>query len=440
MQIIVEGASPLVGSVKISGAKNSALKLLSLALHSNEDSVIDNVPHIDNLISDIEIIKSVGGTVEWLGSNRLMVNGSKMNSYEIPYDIGSGQRTCILLAGPLLFRFGKAIIPKFRRTGYSSNPINRHIDMWKSLGINIEEDSKYVYLSSEKISSGTINFKVPSHMATDNAVLSSIFIQGETVINNASEESEVDDLLAASCLMGADVRRTDPKTILVNGNNILKGFKYSIQGDKTEAATLAAAAILTRGNIEIKGIEKSVFIPFANFLTKIGARFEFTDNGVKVWRHDESINSSQVNISPTPGFIPDWQPLAVLILNQAEGVSYVHDTVYTDRFEYIKDLNRMGAEIELIKPSSINNLPIVSDDSYNIKEEGEPLSVAKITGPKKLRGERLQILDFKNGAVLLLAALSAEGKSEIIGVENIEEYFESFLTKIKSLGAKIWQQ
>lgn len=440
MQIIVEGASPLVGSVKISGAKNSALKLLSLALHSNEDSVIDNVPHIDNVISDIEIIKSVGGTVEWLGSNRLMVNGSKMNSYEIPYDIGSGQRTCILLAGPLLFRFGKAIIPKFRRTGYSSNPINRHIDMWKSLGINIEEDSKYVYLSSEKISSGTINFKIPSHMATDNAILSSIFIQGETVINNASEESEVDDLLAASCLMGADVRRTDPKTILVNGNNILKGFKYSIQGDKTEAATLAAAAILTRGNIEIKGIEKSVFIPFANFLTKIGARFEFTDNGVKVWRHGENINSSQVNISPTPGFIPDWQPLAVLILNQAEGVSYVHDTVYTDRFEYIKDLNRMGAEIELIKPSSINNLPIVSDDSYNIKEEGEPLSVAKITGPKKLRGERLQILDFKNGAVLLLAALSAEGKSEIIGVENIEEYFESFLTKIKSLGAKIWQQ
>lgn len=440
MQIIVEGASPLVGSVKISGAKNSALKLLSLALHSNEDSVIDNVPHIDNLISDIEIIKSVGGTVEWLGSNRLMVNGSKMNSYEIPYDIGSGQRTCILLAGPLLFRFGKAIIPKFRRTGYSSNPINRHIDMWKSLGINIEEDSKYVYLSSEKISSGTINFKIPSHMATDNAILSSIFIQGETVINNASEESEVDDLLAASCLMGADVKRTDPKTILVNGNNILKGFKYSIQGDKTEAATLATAAILTRGNIEIKGIEKSVFIPFANFLTKIGARFEFTDNGVKVWRHGENINSSQVNISPTPGFIPDWQPLAVLILNQAEGVSYVHDTVYTDRFEYIKDLNRMGAEIELIKPSSINNLPIVSDDSYNIKEEGEPLSVAKITGPKKLRGERLQILDFKNGAVLLLAALSAEGKSEIIGVENIEEYFESFLTKIKSLGAKIWQQ
>jgi len=440
MQIIVEGASPLVGSVKISGAKNSALKLLSLALHSNEDSVIDNVPHIDNVISDIEIIKSVGGTVEWLGSNRLMVNGSKMNSYEIPYDIGSGQRTCILLAGPLLFRFGKAIIPKFKRAGYSSNPINRHIDMWKSLGINIEEDSKYVYLSSEKISSGTINFKIPSHMATDNAILSSIFIQGETVINNASEESEIDDLLAASCLMGADVKRTDPKTILVNGNNILKGFKYSIQGDKTEAATLAAAAILTRGNIEIKGIEKSVFIPFANFLTKIGARFEFTDNGVKVWRHDESINSSQVNISPTPGFIPDWQPLAVLILNQAEGVSYVHDTVYTDRFEYIKDLNRMGAEIELIKPSSINNLPIVSDDSYNIKEEGEPLSVAKITGPKKLRGERLQILDFKNGAVLLLAALSAEGKSEIIGVENIEEYFESFLTKIKSLGAKIWQQ
>jgi UDP-N-acetylglucosamine 1-carboxyvinyltransferase len=277
-------------------------------------------------------------------------------------------------------------------------------------------------------------------MTTDNAIISSLFISGETTVNNASEESEIEDLIACANLMGGSVERTDPKTLKITGSTIFKGFRFEIQPDKTEAATFAAAAILTKGNIEIRGVNRNVFIPFANFLSRIGARFEFVDGGIKVWRHEEQPIPLQLNISPTPGFIPDWQSLATLVLTQAEGESLVHDTVYYNRFSYTTDLNRMGAEIELIKPSTVGLMPVISDDSYDFDKLGEAETVAKIIGPRKLRGERLQIPDFKYGAVLVLAALSAEGKSEIIGIENIEEYFENFVGKLQLLGAKIWSQ
>ena len=440
MPLIIEGGHPLVGVVNVSGAKNSVLKIIPLALFANEDVILENVPRIENVLTDIEVAKSLGASIEWAGNSRLVINGSGVSTHQIPFNIGSRQRTSLLFAGPLLFRFGKADIPKFKPQNYKPGPINRHLELWRNLGVEITEDEKYYHLTSENIKPTQINFKTSSHMGTDNAILSSLFVQGETIINNASEESEIDDLVACANLMGACVTRTSPETISVGGSTIFKGFKYAVQYDKSEAATFATAAFLTKGNVEIKGVDRSVFIPYANFLSKIGARFEFIDNGIKVWRHEELPAPAQLNVSPTPGFISDWQPLATLILTQAEGESYVHDTVYTDRFSYITDLNRMGAQIELVKPSSVNIVPVISDDSYDFSLQGEPDSVAKIIGPKKLRGERLQILDFKYGAVLVLAALSAEGKSEIIGIENVEEYFENFVSKLQMLGAKIWLQ
>ena len=440
MPLIVEGGHPLVGVVNVSGAKNSVLKIIPLALFSNEDVILENVPKIETVLADIEVAKSVGANIEWVGNGRLLINGSNVSLYEIPYEIGSLQRTTILFAGPLLFRFGKASLPKFKSPNYSPGPINRHLDMWRSLGITVEEDDKYIYLSSENAKSTQLNFRTSSHMVTDNSILSSLAISGETVVTNASEESEVDDLIACANLMGGSVERTEPRTIKIVGSTIFKGFKFEIQYDKSEAATFAAAAFLTKGNVEIKGVDRTVFIPFANFLSKIGARFEFTDGGIKVWRHEEQPMPIQLNISPTPGFIPDWQPLATLILSQAEGESTVHDCVYTNRFSYVMDLNRMGAEIELVKPSSAERVPVISDDSYDFEKKGEAETLAKISGPRKLKGERLQILDFKYGAVLVLAALSAEGKSEIIGIENVEEYFENFVGKLQLLGAKIWFQ
>ena len=285
-----------------------------------------------------------------------------------------------------------------------------------------------------------LNFRIPSHTATDNAILSSVFLPGETEISNPSEEYEIDDLIGLLCLMGADVKRTESAKIKINGATIFKGTDFEVCSDKSEIATFASAAVLTKGNISIKNVKRDSVLQFMNFLNKIGARFEFSENELRVWRHEEELNPQKIDVAPTPGFVPDWQSLAVLILTQANGESIVHDTVYVDKFGYCVDLNRMGAKIDVVTPSEAGIKVVISDDSYNLDSEGEPKTVAKISGPTKLRGERLTIQDFKYGAVLVLAALTAEGKSEIIGIENVDYYFEDFTDKLKLLGAKIWEQ
>ncbi|MFZ2664236.1 MAG: UDP-N-acetylglucosamine 1-carboxyvinyltransferase [Patescibacteria group bacterium] len=438
--IIVEGGIPLMGTVLVSGAKNSALKLIPAAMFSNEDVILSNIPRIKAVFDDLEMISSIGGKAEWVGPNTLILNGSTVNTHEIPLEIGSKYRTAMLLAGPLLFRFGKVSIPKHKSLSFKSGPVNRILDTWKTLGFRVEEDNDYYKIFSENSNGASIVFRTSSHTATDNAILSSVFVQGETTIANASEECEIDDLIEMLNQMGASVERVEPRKIKINGVSIFKGSKFEVCPDKSEIATLAAAAIVTKGNISIKGVKKDAMVQFVNFLDKIGVKFELSGDELRVWRHDEDIQPLHLEISATPGFVSDWQSLATLILTQANGESTVHDTVYTDRFGYTVDLNRMGAKIEVVKPSDAGVIPVISDDSYDYDKLGEPNILAKIKGPSKLKGERLNIDDFRYGAVLVLAALCAEGKSEIIGVENVESFFEEFINKLKSLGAKIWEQ
>ena len=439
--IFIEGGTPLIGTVSVSGAKNSASKLIYAAMFSNEDVILNNVPKIKTIMDDIEVIQSVGGTAEWVGTNSLSLNGSQINTYEIPLEIGSKYRTSTLLAGPLLFRFGKAFIPKYKSPDGKDRPINRFIDTWNSLGFQVQEDGEYIKISNDGSAKGcSINFKVSSHTATDNAIISSIFVPGETVISRASDEPEVEDLIGFLNDLGASVGKLESGKIKITGASIFKETSYDVCSDKSEIATFAALAVLTKGNISIKNVKRDLVLQFINFLNKIGARFEFSEDELRVWRHGEELSPLNLEISPTPGFIPEWQSLAVLLLTQATGESLVHDTVYVDSYGYCVDLNRMGAKIDTATPSEVGLATVVSDDSYDIEKEGEPKTVAKIVGPSKLKGERLTIENFKHGAVLILAALSAEGKSEMIGLDIVNCYFEGFIDKLISLGAKIWEQ
>lgn len=435
--ILVHGGAPLTGSVKTSGAKNAALKLIHAAMFSNEDVVLSNVPHIKNIDVDLEIIKSVGGEFEWVGENKLRLNGAGINSYEIPYDLGSKYRTAGLLVAPLVYRFGKAVLPLPGGCKIGYRPINRWIESWKSLGINVKEDERNVYLEAETLEGGNINFKINTVMGTEVAILSALFTEGETVLTGAAEEPEIDDLIEFCNLMGADVTRDDHRIIKVVGKNVFRGNSFTIQPDRIEVVTLAAAALVTGGNINIVGVEKSSLLAFVNVLTKIGAQYEFSGDEMRVWHTGEPLKSTTIATAPAPGFMTDWQPLITVLLTQADGESLVHDTVYTDRFGYTKDLNRMGAKIELIRPSDIGMEAVVSDDYYDIKKLGEPKTVAKIVGPSKLKGEKIIVPDLRAGAALILAALAAEGKSEISGYEHVLRGYENFTEKLVSLGANI---
>ncbi|MBN1162350.1 UDP-N-acetylglucosamine 1-carboxyvinyltransferase [Patescibacteria group bacterium] len=435
--ITVEGKHPLVGEVRVSGAKNVATKVICASLFSSEDIVLENVPRVTSVINDLELIKSIGGTAIWTGTNTVTVNGSNINTYDVPYELGSRTKTSVLLTGPLLFRFGKARIPKFAPETFKPGPLNRFIDTWERLGVRVEENDIFYELDASAIKSSNILFSLPTHMGTDSAILSSLFVPGETIIDNASEEIEVDSLMDFCNLIGGSVTRVDPKRLSIKGTNIFKGGKYKLSPDKAEIAVFASLAILTNGNIIVKGADRVAMIPFVNFLTKIGARYEFVDEGLKVWHDGSPLNPVDVTIAPTPGLVPDWKPLLILLLLKADGVSIVHDTVYVDRNEFTKDLNRMSAGLEVLKPSDVDLTPVISDDSYSIDTQGEPSTIIRVSGPCKLRGEKLHIDDTQYGAVLVLAALFAEGKSCISGIENVDYHFERFVEKLKNLGAKI---
>lgn len=435
--ILVEGGNPLVGTVKVSGSKNSALKLIAAALFCNEDVIFENIPRIKNIESDLEIIKTLGGKVEWLGDNKLLINGSSINTYEIPAELGGKYRTASLHAAALVFRFGKAVIPFPGGCKIGPRPINRWVDVWESLGISVKNDVNNIYLEAENIEGGEISFQQNTHMGTDMAILFSSFAPGETIISNAAEEPEVDDLIDFINLVGGSVERLEPRIIKVVGTKQFGGGTFSVQPDRNEVVTYAIAALITNGNITIKGVNRAHLLAFVNTLTKMEAKFEIDGDEMRVWRAGEDLVPVDITTAPYPGVMTDWQPLITLLLSQISGESMVYDTIYWDRFGYTVDLNRMGAKIKLITPSEVGLDLIISEDTYNLKKQGEPLAVAKIVGGTALKGTKLQIPDLRAGAALVLAALAAEGKSEITGFENITRGYEDFVGKLSDLGASI---
>ncbi|RJR28084.1 UDP-N-acetylglucosamine 1-carboxyvinyltransferase [candidate division WWE3 bacterium] len=437
MPILIEGGKPLFGTVESSGARNSALKLIYASMFSNEDIYLENVPRLESIYVDLEIIRSIGGKADWVRNNTLVLNGANLNSHEIPYELGSKYRTTFLLAGPLLFRFGKASLPRFVTSIFKPSPINRIVNTWRSLGISVEEDENYIHLKTEASRSTDIAFKTTTHMGTDNAILSALFVPGDTVINNASEEPEVDDLIDFCNKIGGHVERVEPRKIKVVGTNIFRGTHFQVMSDKAEIVAFSVAALLTNGNIVIRNVDKSALTSFVNFLTKVDANFEFSKDDLRIWHSGSPFTPVDINVSPSPGFVPDWMSYAILLLSQSNGVSLVHDTVYTDRFEFTKDLNRMGARIELIKPSSIGVLPVISDDSYDFDKFGEPSTVARVSGPTKLKGEKIHIIDYRFFNTLVVAALIADGRSELHGFKPMFESIENFLDKLVGLGAEL---
>lgn len=436
-EVIIEGGKPLIGEVVVSGSKNSVLKLISAAILSNQDVILENVPKIENVEVELEIIRSLGGKAEWIASNKLLINGANINALEIPFELGSKYRTASLDAAALLLRFGKASVPFPGGCKIGPRPINRWVDVWEALGIVVTNNDKYIYLDGTKLKGNNISFSKNTHMGTDIALLFSAIIPQETIINNAAEEPEIDDLIALLNLMGAKVERLEHRRIKVMGTKQFNGATFKVQPDRNEVVTYAVAALVTNGNITIQGIEKEHLLAFVNILTKINARFEINDNEMRVWRSNETLSPFNVSTAAYPGVMTDWQPLLVLLATQIEGLSTVYDTIYWDRFGYTRELNRMGTKIELATPTSMGFELEINDDTYELDVKGEPSTVAKIYGKTNLRGTKLQIPDLRAGATLVLAALLAEGKSHIIGFENVDRGYEDFILKLQALGGAI---
>lgn len=428
--IKITGGRPLKGEVQISGAKNAATKELVACLLTKTPVTLTNVPQIGDVDVTIEMLKGLGVSIEREGDH-LTVDGSTLASPEVTEAFSRKNRIPILLFGPLLSRFGTAIIPALGGCKIGARPVDFHISALEQMGATITiEDGMYraTVGPSGRLHGAVIELAYPSVGATENIMLAAVLARGTTVIRNAAIEPEIKDLAMLLQAMGAIIQMDVNQTWVIEGVEVLHGAVHPVIPDRIEAASFAVASVLTKGDVFIRGAVQDHMISFLNALRRVGGDFEMTPEGIRVFRTGE-IKPSTVETDVYPGFATDWQQPFLILLTQASGVSIVHETVYESRFGYTTALNAMGANITV-------HSNCLGAKACRFSYRNHPHS-AVVVGPTPLKAADIEIPDLRAGFSYLVAALIAEGTSTITGVETINRGYERIVEKLKGLGAEI---
>lgn len=436
---LIEGGIPLKGEVKISGAKNAVIKEIAASLLTRDRITLENVPAISDVEVDLEIIKSLGVEVSRPPGILVLRPPSSLET-EVPANLSSQTRGSIIVMGPLLAREGRVVLPAPGGCAIGERPLDRHLSGLESLGAKFEIRKDKIIGSAKKLRGGRVAFKKNTVMGTENVVLAAVLAEGETEILGAAQEPEVEDLILLLNKMGARISRNhqDPRVLHIQGVQSLTGAKHRILPDRNEAVTFIAAAAVTRGDVLLTDINTTDLTAFLAKLQKIGVSWEVQGKNLRVFVKESAVfEPVEVETSPHPGFMTDWQQPLTVLLTQAKGSSLIHETVYEDRWKYLAELKKFGVRTELFTPSQLGRIFVPEDYEFDWKGGGEPKTFAKISGPASLKGSRVQITDLRAGAALVLAALAAEGQSEVSGVEHIERGYDDFEGKLAKLDARI---
>ena len=430
---VIEGGSPLSGTIQISGAKNAVLKMIPAAILTDQKVILKNVPRISDVDTILAAVATLGVRSKWRAKHTLELDASNVTSHKVPLEIVSKMRASFVILGPLLSRFKKAIIANPGGCRIGARPVNRHIEAIEKLGAKVDYTEGYYHINGSSLHEAEVCFEKRTHTGTENLILSSVLTIGKTVVNNAAAEPEIDDLITMLNLMGAKIKRVEERKIEIDGVEKLGGVTYEIMPDRNEAVTFAVAAGVTGGKLFLKGIESKHLLSFLNKASQVGLEYQSSDKGIHFWRnHNKEFKPIDLETGVHPGFMTDWQPPFALLLSQASGVSTIHETVMDKRFGYIDELKNMGFEVESFNPEGFD----VSRYNFNT-EDNEGFHAIAITGPVKLKGATLEIPDLRAGATLILAALMAEGISELYGIQHVERGYEDLEERLYKVGAKI---
>lgn len=432
---LISGGGPLKGELEISGSKNVALKAIVAGLLTEDELVIENVPVISDLTLMEEIAGKLGAKIE-RSPKTLRICAKDLKNPKVPLEMGARLRASSMFIAPLIARLGQAVIPNPGGCRIGARPIDRHIQGFEKMGVKIKYNAQdgYFHAESTKLKGTTYRFAKNTHTGTETLILAAVLAKGKTILENAACEPEVDDLIALLNAMGAKIKRVKPRTIIIEGVEKLHGTHFKIMADRNEAVTFAVAALATNGEVFLKNAQKNVLTPFLKKVKEAGGDWEEVDHGLRFYRTDK-LKSTKVVTAPFPGFMTDWQAPWALLMTQAEGESIIHETIYENRFQYVEELKKMGAKIELFNPKI--NKP---RNFYNFNwsdNKPEYFHEAKIHGPTRLHNAVLNISDLRAGATLVLAALVAGGESYLTGVEHIDRGYENFEARLRSLGGKI---
>ena len=411
-QYIIKGGNPLVGEVEIGGAKNAALAILAAAIMSDEDVTIENMPDVADTNVMLLAFEEIGARIERIDRHKVTINGSGIHVLRLEQDFIKRIRASYYLLGALIGKYAHAEVALPGGCNIGSRPIDLHLKGFRALGVDCEVRNGSVYADSETIHGGRVYLDKVSVGATINVMMAASMAQGRTTIENAAKEPHVVDLANFLNSMGAKIRGAGTDVIRITGVEKLHGTVYSIIPDQIEAGTFMFAAAATRGDIVVKNVIPKHLESISSKLKEIGCEVEEFDDSVRVVS-SKPLKHTQVTTLAYPGFPTDMQPQITATLGICKGTSIVSETIFENRFRYVDELIKMGAEI---------------------KVEG---NTAIIFGVKKYSGATIQVPDLRAGAALVIAALAAEGYTTVEDVMYIKRGYEDFAEKLQSLGAMI---
>lgn len=425
----IKGGVKLQGEIKIAGAKNALTKQLVASLLTTEPCVFTNVPRITEIDKVLEMLSGIGSQYEWLNGQTLRIQTPKILNARVDQKFQKYNRIPILLLGPLLHRTGEATVPIPGGCKIGSRPVDLHITALESMGANISTTGLNYKAHSNSLAGTDIILTYPSVGTTENIILSAALARGTTTIHNAAIEPEIFDTILFLNKMGAKIEKfPEKRCIVIKGVKFLRGTTHHTIPDRIEAASFATLALVTNGQIKIKNAVEKHLTAFLNVFIGVGGAYVVKNDGIVFLRKTPKLAAVGIETDVHPGFMTDWQQPFAVILTQADGISVIHETVYEKRFDYVKTLNDMGAEIELV--------------GYCL---GQPCRFQKrsylhsciIKGPTKLHAKIIKIPDLRAGFAHVIAALIAEGTSDIYGIDQLERGYANVARKLESIGAQI---
>jgi UDP-N-acetylglucosamine 1-carboxyvinyltransferase len=408
----VFGATKLKGQIRISGSKNASLPILAATLLSNKKISLTNLPRVKDIETMLLLLKSLGSIIE---DNKkiIIIRNNKQKKIFAPYSLVKTMRAGILVLGPLLAKFGNAKVSLPGGCAIGTRPVDIHLKALSKLGVNYKITQGYVYANAPKgLIGANIRFPKISVGATENLIIASCLAKGKTTLSNCAIEPEIKDLVNFLNKMGCNVKWIAKRTIKIEGAIKIKELSYRVMPDRIEAGTYLIAAALTEGNLKIKGIDPKIIKTEINVLKKIGAKIIQKKNQINI-QGSKKIKNINIKTSPYPGFPTDLQAQLMVLLCKASKKSYIREEIFENRFMHVAELNRMGAKISIAG------------------------NKATIEGNIKFQTAELMATDLRASVSLILAALSAKGKSIINRIYHLDRGYENIEKKMKKIGAKI---
>jgi UDP-N-acetylglucosamine 1-carboxyvinyltransferase len=414
-KFVIRGGNPLVGTIRVSGAKNSALPCMAAAILTEEEVTLENIPQVRDIETERKLLVAMGAEVELAGAadHSTRINFRTLSNPEAKYEIVKTMRASSLVLGPLVARAGMARVAMPGGCAIGGRPIDLHIKGLEQMGATIAQEHGYLEARADKLKGAHILFDKITVTGTEDLLMAAVLADGETLMENCAREPEVTDLAALLTAMGAKIEGGGTSTIRVQGVSSLRGAHYSINPDRIEAGTFLVAGAITAGDLTVAGCNPEHLGAVISKLQEAGAKIEIPGpDSVRVWS-DGKLKSADISTEEYPGFPTDMQAQYMALATQAEGVSLVEENIFENRFMHVQELVRMGA---------------------NVKVDGR---TATVRGPAPLSAAAVMCSDLRASASLVLAALVADGESILDRVYHMDRGYEHIEQKLESVGAQI---